>query len=874
VRRRGQLDAFLDVELVLAKTDAKTVDAQPTQLERPTPRPSASSLGAGTQIGKYQLLQLLGSGGMGAVWEARDVDLGRRVAIKVLHPDHAADGHARGRLMREARAMARLHHPNVITVYDAATFDGRDIIAMELVRGETLASWLSRPHPMRERVSALLAAGRGLAAAHAAGLVHRDFKPHNVLVDKRGRVLVTDFGLARAVADAPGSSADLRVEDVTATLPEPPPSTSLAALDGSLTLTGMVLGTPAYMAPEQFSGGVADEKSDQFSYCVTLWEAVAGKRPFPGDTMPQIAAAVHQGADPERMPRTLRSIVMRGLAVDRDRRWPSMNALLAAAERALRRRRIALAVTIAVIVAAAATVAFVLLAERQTWRPQIVDLPSYEENSNGVTISPDGKSFAYDSDREQTDVFRIYVQPLAGGEPRAVTPANESFMAPRWTRDGKAVLLTQWQPARTHYRIVRQPVDGGPAVDLGLGFHADDCGDGVLIADNDRSSGQLVLVSPDGSRRVLLQGGNDFIVSPRCDASGQRILYLRGSTLSQNPPSGDLCIFDRTTGRDTQITRGRKSASGMFTPDGRSVVFSARDGDKVQLFEVAAAGGEPRRLTVGSPDMAPEITPDGRTLIFDRDRTARIAVIGGQGLRKLSARHETLLSMVPTSDGKLVAERLGEHGAEIIVISETDGGERLLVEGAHPFLSRDARRVFFTPSTKPDRLSAIPIGGGPIESVAELPGALLAGADASDGIHIELWRNNQSEWYRIAQDRRLASDSAHGLVFEARSGGWRAVRTLSDSYHYRFVAPDGSGEHEVKAEAALPTWLDAHRFAYASAGRFHIIDVTTGAEVGSLPGPTWGEHAILAADGTRWYDLQVVAHVTRHWIVNFADRPR
>src|SRR6476469_9718672 len=155
----------------------------------------------GEQIGKYRLERELGAGGMGTVWLAHDTELDRKVALKVLRPALAGDGTAQARLLREARAMAKLRHPNVITVFDAETIGGRDLVAMELVNGENMATWLAGDRTEAQIIAVLLAAGRGLAAAHAAGMVHRDFKPHNVLLSREGRVVVLDFGLARQAQD-------------------------------------------------------------------------------------------------------------------------------------------------------------------------------------------------------------------------------------------------------------------------------------------------------------------------------------------------------------------------------------------------------------------------------------------------------------------------------------------------------------------------------------------------------------------------------------------------------------------------------------------------------------------------------------------------
>ncbi|MCA9687022.1 MAG: serine/threonine protein kinase, partial [Myxococcales bacterium] len=296
----------------------------------------------GRHIGRYVLLRRLGSGAMGDVYAAYDPELDRNVALKLLRARRhtkAAASEGQQRLLREARAMAQLRAANVVAVHDAGVHDDQVYVAMELVEGRTLKDWLAvEPRGWREIMAVFILAGRGLAAAHAKDLVHRDFKPENVMVGADGRAQVMDFGLARTTVAGAGEAGERDDEGDHA-------ETESGSSSLRLTRAGAIVGTPAYMAPEQWSGQMADARSDQFSYCVALWEALYGQRPFAGDNAAAIAFSVTAGTlreprSPRRVPSWMRTILARGLEVSPERRWPSMLALLDAFEHAqLRRRR-------------------------------------------------------------------------------------------------------------------------------------------------------------------------------------------------------------------------------------------------------------------------------------------------------------------------------------------------------------------------------------------------------------------------------------------------------------------------------------------------------------------------------------------------------
>ncbi|HET6584743.1 MAG TPA: serine/threonine-protein kinase, partial [Nannocystaceae bacterium] len=275
---------------------------------------------------------------MGLVYSAYDAQLDRKIAIKIVKADRVRnESRASGaaRLMREAQALARLSHPNVVPIYDVGVLGDRVWLALEYVEGWTVRQWLDRRHRhWRDILAVFVQAGRGLLAAHSAQLVHRDFKPDNVLVDRSGRARVTDFGLARV---------DNSLESVTSS-----PIDSHDGLSESLTRTGSVMGTPGYMAPEQHFGRPAEARSDQFAFCVALFEAVYGVRPFAGKTIREVAHAKWSGTirapkdftrRPTGIPAALETAIRRGLAGEVDARWPTMGALVDELDRILRRPR-------------------------------------------------------------------------------------------------------------------------------------------------------------------------------------------------------------------------------------------------------------------------------------------------------------------------------------------------------------------------------------------------------------------------------------------------------------------------------------------------------------------------------------------------------
>ncbi len=344
--------------------DTVSVTGHATQATGTIKTEEIPPLQPGTQVGRYMIIDHIGKGGMGMVYKAFDPDLNRPVALKLLTIKKDLDGDERDlsryriRLLREAQALAQLSHPNVITVYDVGTYDDAIFMAMELVEGQTLKEWLEQgPHPRDKIMEVVMAAGHGLDAAHQAGIIHRDFKPANVIIGQSGRVRVLDFGLARATGPIHSKAEDARIAAVreaaakakdrgssssaslastsllTGELGSAELDSSVSVLSTSLTQEGSVVGTPRYMAPEQHMEEPVEERSDQFSFCIVLFEALFGERPFKGKTYTEMVFNVVRRRivrpDNADVPAWLEQVIRRGLSIEPEDRYASMGALLA-----------------------------------------------------------------------------------------------------------------------------------------------------------------------------------------------------------------------------------------------------------------------------------------------------------------------------------------------------------------------------------------------------------------------------------------------------------------------------------------------------------------------------------------------------------------
>jgi predicted Ser/Thr protein kinase len=556
------------------KADGLAETMAPTDAFVPVPRlPNRPA--AGAEIGRYALIEKLGAGAMGVVWRATDPKLGREVALKLLR---LPDASLIERLVREARSMAQVSHPNVVTVFEVGEAGSQSFIAMELVEGKSLRAWQTgERRTVPEIIEHYVAAGRGLAAAHARGIIHRDFKPDNVLVGRDGRVRVTDFGLAAA---KPGESGSLAIRPIA---------------DVNLTTSGSVLGTPAYMAPEQFTGGNVDPRTDQFNFCVALYEALYGERPFEGKTFEELGTSVSDGKI--KLPPAgtavsgaLRDLVVRGLSVAPGDRYPNMDALIVelGRDRARPWRRTAIGALVVGAVLAVALGADLEIRQRGSLQIR----QSFELTGNAIAAATD--DLRENTARVQNAANQApALLEVAGhrdqadfglGSPDAdrqdLERLHNSLAQVKWVKLGNDVAFGDYK-GRLLYASAAPTVWNTDLQILPSVKHALDVG-----------AGDFMFMQPYGSR--------DLVTSGMVGAARPGLVIVSQHTISFGESAGSearVLFFDLLDGQQLlkHLDLDRQTQLALVAPDGTSIgslPTTLLDAAHREISEVAYAGDE------------------------------------------------------------------------------------------------------------------------------------------------------------------------------------------------------------------------------------------------------------------------------------------
>lgn len=803
-------------------SDSNTDDA----LDETKAAPAADTASPTLLGNRYRITGQLGRGGMGTVHLAVDTVLGVEVALKVVAQSGGSGGGSAGlRGLRDEVLLAQqVTHENVCRTFDLEEVDGEWLVKMEYVRGETLAQRLASVQrlPLPQALDIARQIAEGIDASHRKGIVHRDLKPHNVMIEHgTGRVVIMDFGIARHLAQR----GDDRID-----------------------------GTPHYMAPEQTGGHAVDARTDLYALGCVIYEMLVGEVVFPAGSVRD--AAQRHAVEPPPDVRTRLPDAPSWLAT----------LLLALLEKDPARRP-----------SDARAVATQLAGPR--WTPELRQLRTYTENTGRPALSPDATLVAYTSDRERRDHFRLYVEPIAGGPARVLTPPDLGMLDVTWAADGHSLLAVtrdgralRVDPATSVALVVAEGVKG-----------AVECADGLL----------LLLAAGTGTRLVVrdMRGGDrEVYVSDtpietvRCDRTGRLAVFARLHGGGPHPPA-DLWLVSLDDAQARPLTDdGLENSRGVFHPDGRSILYSSSRAGQLNLWEAPLTGGTQVPITTGfGPDDAPTTSADGRLLLYNIDdgATQLFAFTDGQ-LRTISTgARQDFESPVVSQDGREVVSVVTPWGraSRIMVVTIEDLEERDLGEGVAVTFSADGQEVIYATERE---VRAIPRAGGPSRLICAIGGLVRTLLNSADGdLHLMVRLGAALEaWVVPCAGGTAAREAAApiGFVAPAPAGGWRvAVRLEADEFRARVCAPgmvlDDPTAREISPDNGRVVWSAEGRYLFhAEGGGVTRLEVSTGTTTRVANFKTGG--FAVSPDGEILYLTLMSPHVRRHVITNFGDRPR
>jgi Tol biopolymer transport system component/predicted Ser/Thr protein kinase len=778
----------------------------------------------GQTISHYQVLEKLGEGGMGVVYKAKDTHLGRLVAIKVLPAERVANPERKRRFIQEAKAASALNHPNIITIHEIACEDDRDFIVMEYVAGKTLDQLIGRKGlKLSETLTYSIQMADALAVAHAAGIVHRDLKPANVMVTEKGLVKVLDFGLAKLTEAAPGDEAG---------------ETLSAAEEAPHTEEGAILGTVAYMSPEQAEGKKVDARSDIFSFGSLLYEVITGRRAFRGETrVSTLSAILKEEPKPpssvaEDVPRDLEKIVARCMRKDPGRRFQLMEDVKIALEE-LKEESDSGKLTTGTpaqlattrkppnrLLAAGLLALGLALIGTGIWLrvfhpgvtggppPRVVPLTSYPGLEIQPALSPDGKQVAFAWNGEKEDNFDIYVKLVDAGTPLRLTTNPQPDYSPAWSPDGRYIAFLRWSPSGAEVYVI--PALGGSERKLAQTAAVEAVG-------GTASTGYRLSWSPDGKSLAIVDRGSpkepNSIYLLSTETREKRRLTVPpadypGDVYPALSPDGGTLAFVRMRGTSTldvylqAVGTGEPSAEarrltfdGRFvngidwTPDGRSIFFSSNRSGTYEMWRIPAFGGQPERLAFGDGHH-PSISRDGHRLAFARSSSNyNIWRVPGPGVTekgipptKLVASTQGEYQSQFSPDGKRIAFGSSRSGSYEVWVCDSEGLNPVQLTsfgGPHvgsPRWSPDGRWIAFDSTKEGQRdIYVVSAEGGAARRLTTEPSLDVRPSWSRDGRWIYFGSNRSGEWQ----------------VWKVPAEGGAAVQVTRKGGREAFEASDG-----------------------------------------------------------------------------------
>jgi len=785
----------------------------------------------GQTISHYQVLEKLGEGGMGVVYKAKDTHLGRLVAIKFLPAERVANPERKRRFIQEAKAASALNHPNIVTIHDIACEDGRDFIVMEYVAGKTLDQLIGRKGlKLSETLKYSIQMADALAVAHAAGIVHRDLKPANVMVTEKGLVKVLDFGLAKLTESAPGDEAG---------------ETLSAAEEAPHTEEGAILGTVAYMSPEQAEGKKVDARSDIFSFGSLLYEVITGRRAFRGETrVSTLSAILKEEPQPpssvaEDVPRDLEKIVARCMRKDPGRRFQLMEDVKIALEELKEESDSGKLTTGAPAQLAAARkppnrlLAAGLLAlglaliGTGIWlrvfhpgvtggpAPRVVPLTSYPGLEIQPALSPDGKQVAFAWNGEKEDNYDIYVKLVDAGTPLRLTTDPQPDYAPAWSPDGRYIAFLRWSRAGAEVLVVPalggserklaetaavSPITGAASTGHRLSWSSDAKSLAIVDRGSPKEPNSIYLLSAETrEKRRLTVPPADYPgdVYPALSPDGGTLAFVRMRGTGTYDIYSQAFGAGKRAAEPRRLTFDERLVSGIdWTPDGRSILFSSNRSGAWEMWRIPASGGQPERPVFGDGE-GPSISREGHRLAFARSTSDdNIWRVSGPGAAEKSTPPTKLIASTKSEfqpqfspDGKRIAFGSNRSGSYEVWVCDTEGLNPVQLTsfgGPHvgsPRWSPDGRWIAFDSTKEGQRdIYVISAEGGAARRLTTELSLDVRPSWSKDGRWIYFGSNRNGDWQ----------------VWKVPAEGGAAVQVTRKSGREAFEAPDGKFVYYTK----------------------------------------------------------------------------